>query len=100
MRHLDCRGRHVEKVELLRERINDDADVAEVPRQELLPQRGACELEAARPQVRDGGHRCDLDLLLRDLLDASKQPMLARLCQCDRSALAAGPARPANAVHV
>ena len=67
---------------------------------ERIAQVRAHQLEPALAQV---GHRRepgDLELRPRRRLDVAQQSMLARLDQGDRHALASGPARSADAMHV
>ena len=97
---LHGRGGHVDDVELLGERLDDDADVVQASGEELLPQGRARDVEPAGTQVRhrrDGG---DLDLLLRERLDGPQQPVLARLGERDGGAGAARAPRAADPVDV
>ena len=97
---LHRRGGDVHDVELLGERLDDDAELIEVAGEDRLAQRGARQLEPPRAQIGDGRHGGDLDLLLRLLLDVAQQPMLARLGERDRDAFASGAAGAADAMHV
>ena len=89
VRQLHRRRRDVDDVELLRQRLDDHADVVEVAGEEPLAQRRARDVEPPRAQVGHGRHRRDLDLLLGEALDAAQQPVLARLGERDRRAAAA-----------
>ena len=96
------RGAHgdVHDVELVGQRLDDDPVTLEVAPHDRLADRGPGQLEPAGPQVGDGRHLGDLDLLAGALLDAANLPVLARLGQRDGDALAARPADAADPVDV
>ena len=100
MHELHRRRRDVHRVELLAQRLDDDAVVVEVAGDERLAQGGARQLEPARAQVDDRRHPLDGDLLPRELLDVAQHAVLARLGERDRDALASRAPRPADAVDV
>ena len=100
MRELHRRRGDVDDVELVGERLDDDAHVVEVAGEQPLAQRRARDLEAPRAQVGHGRHRRDFDLLLGHRFDAAQQAMLARLDERDRGAVAPGAAGAADAVDV
>ncbi len=93
-------GGDVQHIELLRERLHHDSHVIEFPFEQALPQRRPCELEALGAEIGNRRQWTDLDLLLREILDGAKQPMLARLHQRDGHPFPAGPAGPADSMHV
>ena len=88
------------EVELVGERLDDDAEAVEVVPEQALPQGRAGQLEPPGAQVGDGRHLLDRDRRPGHPLDRLEHPVLARLGERDRDALAAGAADPADAVHV
>src|SRR5207237_4726184 len=94
------RGRDVDHVEFLGERLDDDAETIEISQDERLSQGSAGELEAPSSQVDQCRQRFDRNALLRELLDVADQPMLARLGERYRNTLAAGPASAPDSVNV
>ena len=100
MRYFHGGGRHVEQIEFLGQRLDDDPDVVEIAGEQPLVQRRARQLQPLRPQVRDGGKRGDFDFLFGHAFDAAQEAMLARFGESDGGSLAAGTPRSADAVHV
>ena len=100
MRQLDCGRRDVDDVELVRERLDDDARVIEVAGDQALAQRRARDVEPPGAEVGDRRDRRDLDLLLRCGFDGAEQAVLARLGERDGGAAAPGAPGPADAVDV
>ena len=96
----DRRQRDVDDIELLGERLDDAPESIVATGLERIAQVRAHQLEPALAEV---GHRRepgDLELRPRGRLDVAQQSMLARLDQRDRHALASGPARSTDAMHV
>ena len=93
--------RDLHDVELVGERLDDDAEALQVVGcSRLSCSAGPGQLQPAGAQVGDRRHLLDRDLLLGEPLDALSMPVLARLGQRDRDALAPGAADAADAVHV
>ena len=82
------------------ERLDDAAEPVEAVAEERLAQVGAQDLGPSLAQVGDGRQVGDLELGVRRRLDVAQQPVLARLDQRDRHALAAGAPGPADAMDV
>ena len=100
MRQLHRGQRDIHHVVLVGERLDHHPVRLQLVGEQALLQRGAGQLQPARPQVGDGGHLLHGDPLPGDPLDRLEQAVLPRLGQGDRHALAAGPADPADPVHV
>ncbi len=97
---LDRGQRDVQRVELVRERVEDDAKRLEIVLQQRLVQRGASELQPASLEIGDGRDGLDHDRLLGEPLDRLQHPVLARLGQRDRRALTAGTTDSSDPVDV
>jgi hypothetical protein len=92
--HLDSGRRDVHDVELSGERLDNAADVVEPAGEDLLAERFAHPVEAARVEVRRCRDLRDRDLLFGEGLDVAELPLLARLGERDRD-----PARPTRPVR-
>ena len=100
MGQLHRRRGDVHHVELVRQRLDDDAVVVELAGRDRLADGGPGDLQPLRLDVEHGGQRRHADLLLGERLDAAEQPVLARLGEGDGNALAPGAAGAADAVDV
>jgi hypothetical protein len=91
---------HLGRPELLAERLDDGPEPLEVLGEQGVVQCDPGQLEPPGVQVGDGGHLLDGDPLPGHPFDGGEHPVLPRLGQGDRDPLPAGPADPADAVHV
>jgi hypothetical protein len=99
------RGRgDIHQVVLAGERLDDGAEALEpavgLPRDDRLADRDAGQVQSPGLHVEGRRHGLDRDLPPREVLDVPHEPVLARLGQRDRDALAAGAAGAADAVDV
>ena len=92
--------RDVDEVELVGQRLDDAAEPVVAVAQERLAQVRAEDLGPPLAQVGDGRQLGDLELRVRRRLDVAQHPVLARLDQGDRHALAAGTPGPPDAMDV
>ena len=102
MGQLDRGQRHLEGVELRRERADNSPEGIQVAvvLEQALAELGTHQLQAHGPQLGHGRQLLDRDRPLGHPLDGLEHPLLARLGQGDGDAFAAGPAHAPDAVHV
>ncbi len=91
---------HLHHVEVVGQRLDDDAERLEVVDEQQLVQGGARELQPPRAQVGSGRHLLHGDALPGGPLDGLEHPVLARLGEGDGHALAPDPAHPPDPVDV
>ena len=90
----------VDQVELVGQRLDDAPEPVVAVAEERLAQVGAEDLGPALPQVGDRRQVGDLELRVRRGLDVPEHPVLARLHERDRDALATGPSCPPDPMDV
>ena len=94
------RQSHIHRVELVTQRLDDDPVRSRSPSTTASLEGGPRHSRRGARRSATVGTPTDLDLLLREPLDVSQQPLLARLSERDRHALPSGPPHPADAVDI
>src|SRR6185312_10688205 len=101
VRHLHCGRCNVHHVVVaIGQRFYNSAILIQLIADQNLLQSRARELDTSHAHIGDRWHRRDLDLLLGDVLDVAQKPVLARLGERYRDALASRSPGASDAMHV